>query len=466
MFKSLSGRFLVLTVIFVMLAEVLIFLPSIARFRVDYLQTRLERAQIASLVLLATDMIDPKLEAELLQNAHVFNVVLRRDEMRELVLSSPMPQMVSANYDLRRAGAWSLMRDALLQIVDAAPRTIRVIGTPSQMGGELIEVTMASAPLRTAMLDYGLRILWLSLVISAVTAGLLFFAVQKLLVRPITRVVGHMQNYAAAPEDARNIITPRTQIRELRAAEDSLHSLQTQLSALLRQKDRLAQLGAAVAKVSHDLRNILTTAQLFSDRLDASTDPSVARMAPKLVAAITRAVSLTETTLAFGRAEEPAPSLQRIVLAPLVADVIESELLAGDQNITFTPQISDNFVLRADPEQLHRMMTNMLRNARQALQMQSQGGDVTIQAHDDAHNWFITITDTGPGIPPKARAYLFQPFQGSTKKSGSGLGLAIVAELMRGHGGAITLDRSDDTGTAFTLSFPKGDISGTQARSF
>ena len=84
MFNTLSGRFLILTIVFVMLAEVLIFVPSIARFRLDYLNTRIERAQIASLALLADDMLAPELEAELLQNAGVYNVVLLRNETRRV----------------------------------------------------------------------------------------------------------------------------------------------------------------------------------------------------------------------------------------------------------------------------------------------------------------------------------------------------------------------------------------------
>ena len=81
--NSLSGRFLILTAIFVMLAEIMIFLPSVARFREDFLLTRLERAQIASLALLASEDISTELEEELLSNAGVFNVVMRRDEARQ-----------------------------------------------------------------------------------------------------------------------------------------------------------------------------------------------------------------------------------------------------------------------------------------------------------------------------------------------------------------------------------------------
>jgi len=208
MLNSLSGRFLILTTVFVMLAEVLIFVPSVARFREDYLLARLERAQIASLALEADNMISPELEAELLLNAEVYNVVLRRDEMRQLALSSPIPAPINATYDMRDPTAMTLIVDALTTLVDRDERIARVIGNPVRDGGLLIEVTMDEMPLRAAMIDYGLNVLALSAVISVITAFLLFLAVQGLLVRPIKRVVGHMQSYAKSPEDARRIITP------------------------------------------------------------------------------------------------------------------------------------------------------------------------------------------------------------------------------------------------------------------
>ena len=192
MLNSLSGRFLILTIIFVMIAEVLIFVPSIARFREDYLLARLERAQIASLVLLANDMVSEELEAELLDNAGVYNVVLRRDEIRQLMLSAPMPAQIDGSFDLRDASAATLIADAIVVLLEPEPSVIRVIGSPLRDAGDLIEVTMNTEDLRASMLDYGLRILILSAVISIVTAGLLFIAVRILLVRPIKGVVGHM----------------------------------------------------------------------------------------------------------------------------------------------------------------------------------------------------------------------------------------------------------------------------------
>jgi signal transduction histidine kinase len=458
MINSLSGRLLILTTVFVMIAEILIFVPSIARFREDYMLNRLERAQIASLALLADDMLAAELEQELLENAEVFNVVLRRDEVRQLMLSSDMPQPVVGTFDLRDAGAAVLIRDAVVRMLRRENEVIRVLGAPVREAGLLIEITMETAPLRAAMIDYGVRILILSAVISVFTAFLLFIAMRIFLVRPIKNVVGHMQRYAAAPEDARRIITPRAGVTELREAEEALKTLQTDLTQALKQKERLAQLGSAVSKISHDLRNILTSAQLFTDRIETSEDAMVKRMAPKLVGSITRAVYLCESTLAFGKAEEPGPTLTMVDLSEVVQDVIESEQLAADgEDVRFAQDIPMGMMVRADPEQLFRVLANLVRNARQALMATGKGGDITVAAEETFTTWHITVRDTGPGLPAKAQEHLFTPFQGGARKGGSGLGLAIAEELVRGHGGQLMLDYTGPEGTAFGLSLPKGD---------
>ncbi len=454
--NTLSGRFLILTVIFVMLAEILIFVPSIARYRADFMLTRLKQAQIAALTQLATEeMIMPELEAELLANAEVYNVVLRRDEVRQLVLSSPIPGEIHNSFDLRMANPWDLIRDAFVVLFDPENRIVRVIGSPVQEAGTLIEVTMETRPLREAMLEYGLRILLLSALISVVTGFLLFLAVRRLLVLPIRRVVRHMQTYAEAPEDARRVIAPNADVEELRLAEEALQSMQTQLTSALRQKERLAQLGGAVAKISHDLRNILTTAQLFADRIEGSADPAVARSVPKLVNSISRAVSLCESTLAFGKAEEPPPQLRRLPLAQLAAEVVEGEGLASDSAITILVDVPPGLTIRADGEQLYRVLSNLVRNARQAIDATGQPGSIEISASEDEAAWWIRVGDTGPGLPAKAREHLFSAFQGGARKGGTGLGLAIAAELVRGHGGRLDLARSDADGTEFTVHLPK-----------
>jgi signal transduction histidine kinase len=454
--NTLTGRFLMLTVIFVMVIEIMILVPTMARFREDFLLSHLERAQIASLALLADDSLDMDLEDELLANAGVYNVVLRRNEIRQLVLSSPIPEQVSQTYDLRVSKPLVLIRDAMVRIATPEDQVIRVIGEPVKDAGLLIEITVATAPLRAAMIDYGMRILMLSFVISILTSLLLFVAVRALLVKPMKRVVGAMTSYTQAPEDARRIITPSAEVIELHEAETALRVMQVELTGALRQKERLAQLGGAVAKVSHDLRNILTTAQLFTDRLEYSEDPKVARFAPKLMNSIQRAVHLCETTLAFGKAEEPAPSLENVRLDALTAEVFESERLAVEgYDLLFRETLPEGLVICADNEQVFRVLSNLVRNARQAIMATGKAGEIHVTAEETETEWVLHVTDTGPGLPAKAQEHLFQPFQGGARKGGSGLGLAIASELIKGHGGMLTMDKSDATGTDFVITLPK-----------
>lgn len=457
-FRTLSGRFLLLTIIFVMLAEVLIFVPSVARFRMEYLQQRLELAQLASLALLATpnDMVAPELADELLKNAEVLNIVLRRNEMRELILSSPLDRPVMASYDLRNASAVELIRDALTTLFVSKEEVIRVIGRPVKGAGIEIETTLNVMPLRSAMLDYGRNIFQLSLLISVISSAMLFVVVRLTLVRPIRNLVTNMMDYQQAPEDSTRVIKPASRVVELRAAEDTLHELQTQLTANLKQKERLAQLGGAVAKISHDLRNILTTTQLLADRIESSEDPTVTRIAPKLVTSVGRAINLCEQTLSFGKAEEAAPKPARFVLAELIDEIIDSENLRDEaQNMNFRCEFAMDFTLVADREQMFRVIVNLVRNARQAMAETESGGEICVRATSTPSGVEIKVCDTGPGLPQAARDKLFQPFQGSARKGGTGLGLVIAAELLRGHGGSLELAETSAEGTCFRIYLPQ-----------
>lgn len=456
--NTISGRFAAVTMIFVMLAELFILLPALASFRLDHLESRLERAQIASLALLATDeSLASDLETELLQNAGVFNVVLRRNDIRQLVLSSPIPGPVVATYDLRVEGVPQTIDDAVATLLDPQNRVVRVIGAPVNQAGQLIEITMETAPMRAAMIEYGLRLLLVSAAFAIITAILLNLAVQRLVLVPIRKVIRHMSAYANAPEDARHIITPDARLAELRDAETALEAMQKTVTSSLKQKERMAQLGQAVAKISHDLRNILTTAQIFADRLEDSADPKVRRAAPKLVNSISRAVNLCETTLAFGKAEEPAPTLSRFNLAQLATEVVEAETLAGEaaSQVDFVLDIVPSLMIRADRDQLYRVLTNLSRNARQAIEGTGKPGTVEIGAGETDSDWWIRVGDSGPGLPEKAREYLFKPFSGSVRKGGTGLGLTIAADLIRGHGGHLELVRTDGEGSEFMIHIPR-----------
>ncbi|MGM0585337.1 MAG: sensor histidine kinase [Pseudomonadota bacterium] len=457
--RSLSGRLLLLTVLFVMLAEVLIFVPSIARFREDYLSERLERAQIASLAVLAApgDMVTGELERELLATAEVLNIVLRRDVVRELVLSGLMPGPIDATYDLRQAGAWELVRDAFACLLAPPGRIIRVIGTPAEGGGVAIEATLEEDRLRAAMLAYGLRVLALSLVISAITAGLIAMSLRRFLVRPMTRVIDNMRAFAQDPEDASRVIRPSSGISEIAQAESALERLETEIRGALRQRARLAAMGEALAKVAHDLRNLLSTAQLLADRLEGSEDPRVARVGPKIVRSLDRAAALCASTLDYGRVEEPRPVIRRVALRALAGEVGESvfpDRGDGEGTVRFVNAVPEGMEAPADPDHLHRILANLARNARQAMEGAGRAGEVRLSAEREGDEVILEVSDEGPGLPEQARANLFTPFKGGARRGGAGLGLAIAAELARGHGGAVELARSTTEGSVFRVRLP------------
>lgn len=458
--RTLSGRLLTLTVVIVMAAEVFVFLPSVARFREDYLAQRLQMAQIASLALLAADdeMVEETLERELLDNAEVSSIVIRRDFARQLILEAPEGAEVTETYDLRGVDAMTLIGEALLTLARVEPRTIRVIGAPMRADGEVIEITMAEAPLRRAMIAYGERIFLLSLFISATTGVLVFFACRRLIVRPIQRVVNNMVSFQKAPEHAPLAAPGGSGLAEIARAETALADMQTEVRSALRQKSRLADLGAAVAKISHDLRNMLASAQLLADRLEASSDPIVARIGPKLIGSLDRAVALCVSTLNHGKAEEAPPAPRRIALRRLVDDVGDAVFVGGAEGggaVSFVNEIDHDLAATADPDHLFRVLINLARNARQAMDAAGRAGRVFVRAEKSAEHVVLTVADNGPGMPVKALDNLFQPFLGGARRDGAGLGLAIAAELTALNEGSLELIDSTTEGTSFRLTLKK-----------
>lgn len=453
--RSLSGRLLSLTIVIVMVTEVFVFLPSVARFRQDFLLERLQMAQIASLALLAADdaMVEEALEAELLANAEVSSIVLRRDRARQLVLSAPEGARVAATYDLRGASAPALIVDALATLVRTEKRMIRVIGQPVLNAGEAIEITLAETALRDAMWVFSRNILLLSLIISTITGLLVFVICRRLIVTPIEGVVEDMVAFQADPEGAPLSRKGRSGLVEIARAENALNEMQGQVRSALKQKTRLAELGSAVAKISHDLRNMLAVAQMTADRLESSTDPIVTRLGPKLIKSLDRAVALCISTLQHGKAEEAPPEMRRVALHGLIAEV-EEAVFDENQSVRLLNEVPPDVEAVADPEHLFRILSNLTRNARQAMDTSGRGDCVAIRIAPDADGVDIRIRDNGPGMPAKALEHLFQPFKGGVTKGGAGLGLAIAAELAEANGGVLELVASTTEGTEFRLFIP------------
>jgi signal transduction histidine kinase len=319
---------------------------------------------------------------------------------------------------------------------------MRVVG-PAPMGGEYIELIMDEAPLRKAMLRYSADILFLSLVISGITAALVYLALHYMFVRPMRRVTANMVAFRADPENPDRVIAPSARADEIGTAERELATMQSEIASMLHQKNRLAALGLAVSKINHDLRNLLSSAQLFSDRLARIADPGVQRFAPKLMHALERAIAFCQSTLSYGRVQEPPPDRKPILLEPLVEEVHETLGLAPDGPVRWISAVERGLTVDADYDQLFRILLNLARNALQALESRAArdpGSDqIRITGRREGSVVVIEVSDTGPGFPEQATAHLFEAFQGSTRTGGSGLGLAIAAELVRAHGGEIRL---------------------------
>lgn len=456
---SLSRRLLVLTILFVMLAEVLIFVPSVANFRLTWIEQRLAAAQIASLALEARpgNMVTPALKEELLENAQVYAVALIRDDATRLVLSDDMPPTVDASFDLRDAMAMMLIMDAFETLLAREGRIVRVTGAPLFGAGESIEIVFAETPLRKAMLRYAKNIFILSLIISVITAGLVYIVLHFMLVQPMRRLTGNMVAFRENPEDSRHVIAPSSRDDEIGVAERELALMQSEIRATLSQKARLASLGTAVSKISHDLRNILASAQLISDRIGAVNDPTVQNLAPRLFGSIDRAIDLCAKSLKFGVADEPMPERRLIALRPLAEEVIEAASREED-GIGWIVDIAPDTHIDADPDQLFRLLLNLARNASQALTegdgASVENREIRLTARRAQGHVHIEISDNGPGLPKKARDHLFEPFAGGARSDGTGLGLAIAAELARAHGGHIELVSTGSSGTTFSICIP------------
>jgi signal transduction histidine kinase len=441
---GLSGKLLVLTILFVMIAEVLIYVPSVANFRVTWLKDRLATGYTAALVLDAAPngMVPDSLAKQILDSIGARAVAMKMGERRRMLAIDDMPPAVADTFDMRTVTAFDSIVDAFRTMLNTRKDVMRVVG-PAPMGGEYIELIMDEPPLRKAMLRYSVDILLLSLVISVITAALVYLALHYMFVRPMRRVTANMMAFRADPENADRIIAPSTRADEIGIAERELATMQTELASMLHQKSRLAALGLAVSKINHDLRNLLASARLFSDRLVTLPDPGVQRFAPKLMRALERAIAFCESTLSYGRVQEPPPERRQILLEPLVEEVHETLNLGPDAPIRWISAVERELVVEADYDQLFRILLNLSRNALQALESRDArdpGRDqIRITGRREGAVVVIEVSDTGPGFTEKAREHLFEAFQGSTRPGGSGLGLAIAAELVRAHGGEIRL---------------------------
>jgi len=455
MVHSLSGRLLLLTLVYVLVTEVLILVPSLGRYHRSLLEARIESAEIAILPFteVGENQLSEALRRQLLVRAGAGAVMLKRPDQAELFLRDQMPSHIDVTIDLRDRSLFGEMFQALDCIALGGMRTLHIIAPTRITGARTIEVIVGETTTRNALISYAGSLVVLALAISLATALLVFASLYLVFVRPMGRLTRAMISYQENPDDPERIVAPTGRKDEIGVAERELATMQRTIYESLRSRARLAALGTAVAKIQHDLRNMLSSAQLASDRLSTIEDPVVQKLAPRLVSSLGHAVALATNTLRYGRAEENPPQRRLVGVRAIAEEIRESVMASPERAIAMTIDVDPTLEADADPEQLYRILLNLVRNAVDALS-QAASGEIAVSGRREESVVVIEIADNGPGIPERVRKTLFQPFGSSARPGGAGLGLAIARDLARAHGGDVVLQLTGAAGTTFRITIP------------
>ena len=457
---GLSARLLLLTVAFTLAVEGLIMGPNLAAFHERWLQDRLQAAELASVGVeaLPYSAVEDDTAAELMRIGGVQAVALTEQGVRRLLLQAPNLPRAPELIDLRQRSTWARLTDPWRTLFGHPDRSLRVQAKPRYRSGDFIEIVTPAQPLKIELRSFLLNSLLVSLLISATAGALLYGGLALLVLRPLRRVTRSIEHFAADPESAPE--APSDRHDEIGRVERELARMQEEVRQSLRSRARLVALGEAVAKINHDLRNMLTSAQMASERLATSADPQVAKALPRLERALSRAASLSRNVLEYGKSEEPAPQKTRVVLSNALTLAAEDAGLDAD-GVRLVKHLPSRFAVQADPDQLYRILVNLLRNARQAIEAdpgrppERRGrGAITISAFGEDGISVVRIADDGPGIPPRLAERLFEPFVSSKTSDGTGLGLTISRELAALHGGDLRLVPAEGGGATFELRLP------------
>jgi signal transduction histidine kinase len=452
---GLSWRLLLLTAGFTLAVEVLIMAPNAASFHERWLLDRLQSAELASVGVeaLPYSAVEDATAEQLLTIGGVQAVVVGDQGVRRLLLQAPNLPRTPDVIDLRQRKAGARLLDPWRTLVGHPDRSIRVQARPRYRSGDFIEVLAPAQPLKLELRAFLLNSLLVSLLISAVAGGLLYAALSYLVLQPLRRVTRSIEHFATNPESEGE--PPSTRNDEIGRVERELARMQQEVRLSLRSRARLVALGQAVAKINHDLRNMLTSAQIASERLAASPDPQVARVLPRLERALGRAAALARNVLEYGRSEEPLPQRTPIALAAAVKAAAEDAGLEAG-GVRLVRAIPARFSVNADADQLHRILVNLMRNARQAIEASGRHkGVIRVSATRGDGACLVRVSDDGPGITARMAGRLFDPFVSGSGSDGTGLGLTISRELAANHGGDLRLVDTGPGGTTFELQLPE-----------
>jgi signal transduction histidine kinase len=464
-FKSLSFKLIAMIIIVILLVEVIIYLPSVSNFRSNWLNDKLSSGAVAVRVLdVVPDVMDlpDGLADRLLDSAEVLAIVYRSKGQSQLIAHSKinMPTFV-ITADMRDQSPLTLILGTLDILFFGSNRVQRIIGIAEGQNNALIEVLVFEEPLRKEMLIYSRNIFILSLIVAFMTSAIIFIFINRVFITPISKMIENMIAFRQAPNEASLIMEESVRSDELGIAFRELKEMESDIFSMLKQRQHLADLGMAVAKINHDLRNMLTSVQLLSDQVANLDDPKVKHLAPRLVHSLDKAISFAQSVMEYGQQNSTPPKLQPVDLAVLVDEAASDVGLISHPAIIYENKVLDAINLMVDPEQMSRIMVNIIKNSVQALEssgVRTIKPKIIIEYENLGDNGLaIRISDNGPGLPPRAKENLFVAFEGSARAGGVGLGLTIARELCEAHGGKLEYIEQEK-GTRFDICLPSSSL--------
>jgi signal transduction histidine kinase len=461
--RSLSARLLLLTIGFVLAAESLLFIPSIAFFRQESLDMRARSAGLVTEALMSNQSADPSREAskmlakQFMMQTDADFLVAFQDGRTILILGEPPDAEIISVEDLRNAGRFPNFLATSMEFFANGDGYLRLIVPSPIEGQDRLELLVPCAAIGAELRAYAGRILLLSLIIAIFVGVLIYLAMLRIIVRPVRQLANDMTAFREDPERRRRLGPPSDRGDEIGQLQREFHEMKQGLRASFRQRERLASLGLSVTKINHDLRNVLSTALLMADRLSMNSDPALAEMGERLTRTVERGVGLTEEVLEYSSAREPEPEVETVLLGQVVDDV-QMDMRTAFPKIWVANRIGHEVQITADPEQLQRILSNLFRNSAQAMEGQA---NAKIEASADivANTVIVQIGDNGPGLPDYVEDRLFLPFTRGSSENSTGLGLSISKELAEKMGGSLELLDTGPDGTRFILGLPRANSS-------
>ena len=459
--RRLSSKLLLLTIGFVMLAELVIFIPSAATFRQNWLSERSEQAGLLALALMGVPDYEASevLTKQFMSDTDVLLMAAKRDGMTELVLGEP-PNDVKEfiRIDLQESTRIPSLLAPFQDIFSNGEEILMITANSPVAGQDALELLIPRERLRTELVDFLKRIFWLSLMIAIITGSLIYWSMSAMIIRPVKDLAEDMTAFRVNPERQRPARVRPKRKDEIGQLEREFIDMKQSQRAAFRQRERLAGLGLAVAKINHDLRNVLTSALLISDRLSMNSDEKMADMGERLTRTVERGIGLTEDVLSYSKAETADPQIQDTRIA-FTAGEAAADVIAQFPGTKFRNVIPTDLMVQTDPDHAYRIFHNLFRNAAQAM-MAHDVPNCRLQVNAEIRDGLaeLRISDTGPGLPERAKENLFQAFSSAqahnANTKSTGLGLSISKELAKAQGGDLNLMSSDESGTRFLLTLP------------